>query len=254
MRLDAHRPGVAVLVDVPGRSHPSHRGPRRAVRRRGSRGPGLLAFRSGRPAVGPAASRRPPGGRARCPTGSSRSAGPIGVESNGAVSNLAPTPYALTTLRKELRAMRPDVIHVHEPPAPDRRLRRDRRDRRAARRHVPLLLGERVLPRHRQRPVRRAPQAPAPARAHRGLRGRRVDRAALLRRALPHRSPTASRCPDGRARRRRRRTAARCGSRSSARRSSARACRSCCAPSRRCASTSRSSCSSSAPATRTSRR
>jgi phosphatidylinositol alpha-mannosyltransferase len=42
----------------------------------------------------------------------------IGVESNGAVSNLAPTPFALTTLRKELRAMRPDVIHVHEPPAP----------------------------------------------------------------------------------------------------------------------------------------
>src|SRR3954449_778079 len=42
----------------------------------------------------------------------------IGVESNGAVSNLAPTPYALTTLRKELRAMRPDIIHVHEPPAP----------------------------------------------------------------------------------------------------------------------------------------
>jgi phosphatidyl-myo-inositol alpha-mannosyltransferase len=42
----------------------------------------------------------------------------IGVESNGAVSNLAPTPYGLTTLRKELRAMRPDVIHVHEPPAP----------------------------------------------------------------------------------------------------------------------------------------
>src|SRR3954453_23847102 len=42
----------------------------------------------------------------------------IGVESNGAVSNLAPTPYGLTTLRKELRAMRPDVIHIHEPPAP----------------------------------------------------------------------------------------------------------------------------------------
>src|SRR4051794_2766156 len=42
----------------------------------------------------------------------------IGVESNGAVSNVAPTPYALTTLRRELRAMRPDVIHIHEPPAP----------------------------------------------------------------------------------------------------------------------------------------
>src|ERR687886_655903 len=42
----------------------------------------------------------------------------IGVEANGAVSNLAPTPYGLTTLRRELRAMRPDVVHVHEPPAP----------------------------------------------------------------------------------------------------------------------------------------
>jgi phosphatidyl-myo-inositol alpha-mannosyltransferase len=42
----------------------------------------------------------------------------IGVEANGAVSNLAPTPYGLTTLRRELRAMRPDVIHVHEPSAP----------------------------------------------------------------------------------------------------------------------------------------
>src|SRR4051794_22960202 len=42
----------------------------------------------------------------------------IGVESNGAVSNLAPTPYGLNTLRRELRAMRPDVIHVHEPSAP----------------------------------------------------------------------------------------------------------------------------------------
>jgi phosphatidylinositol alpha-mannosyltransferase len=42
----------------------------------------------------------------------------VGIESNGAVSNLALTPYAVTTLRNELRAMRPDVIHVHEAPAP----------------------------------------------------------------------------------------------------------------------------------------
>src|SRR3954467_9739796 len=42
----------------------------------------------------------------------------IGVQSNGAVSNLAPTPYGLTTLRRELRAMRPDVVHLHEPSAP----------------------------------------------------------------------------------------------------------------------------------------
>jgi phosphatidyl-myo-inositol alpha-mannosyltransferase len=42
----------------------------------------------------------------------------VGIESNGAVSNLALTPFAVTTLRNELRALRPDVVHVHEPPAP----------------------------------------------------------------------------------------------------------------------------------------
>jgi phosphatidyl-myo-inositol alpha-mannosyltransferase len=42
----------------------------------------------------------------------------IGVKSNGAVSNLAPSPYAITTLRRELRAGDFDVIHVHEPVAP----------------------------------------------------------------------------------------------------------------------------------------
>jgi phosphatidylinositol alpha-mannosyltransferase len=42
----------------------------------------------------------------------------IGVKSNGAVSNLAHTPYALTTLRRELRAGGFDVIHIHEPVAP----------------------------------------------------------------------------------------------------------------------------------------
>ena len=42
----------------------------------------------------------------------------IGIGANGAVSNIALTPTAVTTLRDELRAMRPDVIHVHEPPAP----------------------------------------------------------------------------------------------------------------------------------------
>ena len=42
----------------------------------------------------------------------------VGIGANGAVSNLALTPYAVTTLRRELRAMRPDVVHVHEPVAP----------------------------------------------------------------------------------------------------------------------------------------
>jgi phosphatidylinositol alpha-mannosyltransferase len=42
----------------------------------------------------------------------------IGFGANGAVSNLASFPSALTTLRRELRAFAPDVVHVHEPPAP----------------------------------------------------------------------------------------------------------------------------------------
>ena len=42
----------------------------------------------------------------------------VGIEANGAVSNLALTPTAVTTLREGLSALRPDVVHVHEPPAP----------------------------------------------------------------------------------------------------------------------------------------
>jgi phosphatidyl-myo-inositol alpha-mannosyltransferase len=42
----------------------------------------------------------------------------IGWPTNGAVSNLAHTPYAIATLRRELRAGRFDVVHIHEPVAP----------------------------------------------------------------------------------------------------------------------------------------
>jgi phosphatidylinositol alpha-mannosyltransferase len=42
----------------------------------------------------------------------------IGWPSNGAVSNLAGTPSAVSTLRRELRAGRFDVVHLHEPVAP----------------------------------------------------------------------------------------------------------------------------------------
>jgi phosphatidylinositol alpha-mannosyltransferase len=44
--------------------------------------------------------------------------GTIGWPSNGAVSNLAGTPFAVSTMRRELRAFAPDVVHVHEPVAP----------------------------------------------------------------------------------------------------------------------------------------
>jgi phosphatidylinositol alpha-mannosyltransferase len=42
----------------------------------------------------------------------------LGWPSNGAVSNLAHTPTAIATLRRELRAGQFDVVHVHEPVAP----------------------------------------------------------------------------------------------------------------------------------------
>jgi phosphatidylinositol alpha-mannosyltransferase len=44
--------------------------------------------------------------------------GTLGWPSNGAVSNLAGTPSAISTLRRELRAGAFDVVHVHEPVAP----------------------------------------------------------------------------------------------------------------------------------------
>jgi phosphatidyl-myo-inositol alpha-mannosyltransferase len=44
--------------------------------------------------------------------------GTLGWPSNGAVSNLAATPSAVSSLRRELRAFRPDVVHLHEPVAP----------------------------------------------------------------------------------------------------------------------------------------
>jgi phosphatidylinositol alpha-mannosyltransferase len=42
----------------------------------------------------------------------------VGLPMNGAVSNLALTPYAVTMLRRELAAGRFDVVHLHEPVAP----------------------------------------------------------------------------------------------------------------------------------------
>src|SRR4051812_26901166 len=44
--------------------------------------------------------------------------GTIGWPSNGAVSNLSATPYAISKLRRELRAGGFDVVHVHEPVTP----------------------------------------------------------------------------------------------------------------------------------------
>ena len=48
--------------------------------------------------------------------------GTFGCPSNGAVSNLAGHPSAVSALRRELRAGDFDVVHVHEPVAPVDRL------------------------------------------------------------------------------------------------------------------------------------
>jgi phosphatidyl-myo-inositol alpha-mannosyltransferase len=41
----------------------------------------------------------------------------VGVPMNGAMSNVALTPYSITAMRRELAAGRFDVVHVHEPNA-----------------------------------------------------------------------------------------------------------------------------------------
>jgi phosphatidylinositol alpha-mannosyltransferase len=42
----------------------------------------------------------------------------VGIPANGAVSNLAATPYAVSTMRRELAAFAADVVHVQEPVVP----------------------------------------------------------------------------------------------------------------------------------------
>ena len=42
----------------------------------------------------------------------------VGIPANGAVSNLAPTPHAVFTLRRELQGGGYDVAHIHEPVVP----------------------------------------------------------------------------------------------------------------------------------------
>ncbi len=113
----------------------------------------------------------------------------VGLPANGAVSNLALTPHAVFTLRRELRQGGYDVAHIHEPVVPvvgwDALCCAERSP---AGRHLSHLLGEQAHERDRGRPARRAAADEPAARAHRGLGGRRMDGAALLRRALPHHS------------------------------------------------------------------
>ena len=163
----------------------------------------------------------------------------IGVKSNGAVSNLPHTPYAITTMRRELRAGRFDVIHVHEPVAPV--VGYDALDTQLA----PLVgtfhcYSENVVSNSignafgAKRKLQRLHVRIAVSEAA-AWTGRRFYGGATGS------SPTASTCRPSCPRSRRGRRARRCASPSSARPSSARGSPSCCAPSRRCATTSTSS-------------
>ena len=112
-----------------------------------------------------------------------------------APSRTAPRRFAVVArLRRELRAGDFDVVHLHEPVAPMIGWNGAHVHRRAARRHLPLLLRERPAAQGRGA-AGRPPQAQPPHAPDRGLRGRGLDRPALLRRRVHRSSPTASRCP-----------------------------------------------------------
>ena len=115
----------------------------------------------------------------------------IGVGANGAVSNLSPSPNAVIAMRRELRAGRYDVIHVHEPVGPligwDAVSFPD----------TPVVgtfhaYSTKLVPNQVGEPVRSAPQAQLPAGADRRLRGGGVDRPALSTAASTGSCPTAS--------------------------------------------------------------
>ena len=223
---------------LPGGRHPPHRGPGRAVLGPGPRRARARALRPARPAVGADASRCPPRGARAARTGSSRW---------GARSASSPTAPSRTCRTRRTRSRRcaascARALRRHPCPRAGRSRRRLRRARHARSRRS--WARSTATPRTSSPTGSATPVAGAkrklqpPARAHRRLRSRRLDRPALLRRRLPdhpqrrRRAGRAARASTPRAR------ARRCASRSSARPSSARACPCCCAPSRRCATTS----------------
>ena len=113
---------------------------------------------------------------------------PLGPDDRLAVQRrrLQPRAHAVRRLDAAARAARGRLRRRARARAGRARRRLGRADhrRRAARGHVPLLLGERAAAR-RRRAARRAAQAQPPVGADRGLRGRGLDRPALLRRPLP---------------------------------------------------------------------
>ena len=103
---------------------------------------------------------------------------------NGAVSNLATFPERWESLGRELRHGGYDVVHVHEPNAP--LVSWYAAEARACRWwHLPPYSTSGLANSVRRELHRRAPALQQAARPDRRLRGRALDRAALLRRPLP---------------------------------------------------------------------
>ena len=170
-------------MELPGRRHPPHRGSGRAVPGRWPSCPRARPLRPARPTVGADASW--------CPARGARAARlghPAGAHDRRQVQRrrLEPSAHALRDHHAAPRAARGRLRRHPRARAgrPRGRLRRPGFDDRPAGGDLPLLLRERCLEHDRQW-LRRQAQAPAPARAHRRLRGRRMDGAALLRRQLP---------------------------------------------------------------------
>ena len=178
---------------LPGRRHAPHRGARRAS--------------SWPTATTPASSRRstrPTGSRRGCTAarGPQRASCRTGLVSLGRTSasrqrrGLQPRRSRRTPSPRCAASCAPggyDVVHIHEPVAPvvgwDALCTR----RAAARRHLPHLLRERVTNGIAQRASAPGAAQP-PARAHRRLRGRRLDRRGASTAAATGSSPTASTC------------------------------------------------------------
>ena len=193
-RRHAYRPGVPVLLDVPGRRDRPYRGTLGGATPDRPRCLGPRPGRPARPALRPLAQ-----GGAAAGSGAARMARAArsdvrvpgerrGVEP-GDDAGLGLAPAHGADGRRLRRGAPPRAAR------PDHLLGRAHGRRRPARRHVPLLLGQPADEQRRQRRRRLAAAEPA-ARADRGVRGGRLDRAALLRRPLP-------RHPQRRARRRR---------------------------------------------------
>ena len=192
---DAHRPGVAVFVDVSGGRDAAHRGPGRAAHR-GRATTSASSRPSTRPTAVSARLHRGAAPQARelpehlVPLGRT-----VGIPANGAVSNLSVFPSAVTHAAPRARAGR-----LRRRPRP--RARRagwsaGTRSTSTAPRSSATFhsYGTNALTHGAASALGAGAAHAPPARPDRRLRGRRLDRRGASSAAATGSSPTASTCP-----------------------------------------------------------